>query len=54
MLKKIKQARHCEKTGRKLEPKSGLCDCGRTVYLQGFDNTCACGRNYTIGGAETY
>ena len=34
------------------EPGEGRCTCGRTVVLYGFTNTCECGRDYNMSGAE--
>ena len=36
------------------EPAEGLCECGRTVYLEDpMDNECeSCGRNYNMAGQE--
>ncbi len=34
------------------EPGIGRCHCGRHVILEGFTNTCACGRDYNSAGQE--
>lgn len=32
------------------EPVVGRCECGREVALEGFTNTCDCGRDYNRSG----
>ncbi len=34
------------------EPAIGRCNCGAEVYLDGFTNTCDCGRDYNMSGQE--
>ena len=34
------------------EPEIGRCHCGREVSLDGFTNTCRCGRDYNSAGQE--
>lgn len=31
-------------------PAAGICECGATVELDGWTNTCECGRDYDSGG----
>ncbi|AWP23470.1 hypothetical protein C4901_09110 [Acidiferrobacter sp. SPIII_3] len=33
-------------------PAEGRCTCGRLVVLEGFTNTCDCGRDYDSSGQE--
>jgi len=32
------------------EPKTRLCDCGKTVICGSFTNTCECGADYNSAG----
>ena len=34
------------------EPAIGKCDCGCEVILDGFTNTCHCGRDYNMSGQQ--
>jgi hypothetical protein len=34
------------------EPAVGRCYCGRSINLDGFTNTCACGREFNWAGQE--
>jgi hypothetical protein len=33
-----------------VDPAEGVCDCGRRVMLDGFTNSCECGREYNHAG----
>ena len=33
-------------------PRVGLCPCGEEIELEGFTNTCDCGRDYNWAGQE--
>lgn len=35
-----------------VEPRIGLCECGDRIVLDGFTNTCTCGRDYNSAGQE--
>jgi hypothetical protein len=35
-----------------IEPKVGICECGREIELEHFTNTCECGRDYNSSGQE--
>lgn len=34
------------------QPAIGVCDCGEEVYLDGFANSCDCGRDYNSAGQQ--
>lgn len=36
---------------RVVDPKIGRCVCGREISLEGFTNTCDCGRDYNWNGS---
>ena len=38
--------------GRRVERKLGECDCGNTILLAGFTNTCSCGADYNMSGQQ--
>lgn len=42
----------CEQINRWVEPAVGECPCGCSVSLDGFTNTCECGRDFNMSGQE--